>query len=373
MIKNLLNGIEEVLLMGPGPSCISEEVYQALRKPTLGHMDKYFIGIMDAIKPYQQTLMNTSNALTIPISGTGSAGMETVFVNLIETGDPVLIIINGVFGNRMKEVVERLGGNVEVVEFDWGDAVDPNLIEDQLKKDNYKIVAMVHAETSTGVCNPAKQIGEILKKYESLYILDIVTSLGGMEVYLDDWGVDAAYSGTQKCLSVPPGLSPISFSDKALHVIKKRKTKVPNWYLDISLLSDYWEGEKRKYHHTAPVNMLYALYQSLYQIIEVEGLESVFSRHRNCHKKLVKELESLGFEMFVNEQNRLPMLNSVKIPKEINDINVRKVLRDEYRIEIGSGLGPLAGKIWRIGIMGYTAQEKFIDKLIFAMKDIFGK
>ncbi len=368
MERNMLDSLDDVLLMGPGPSYISEEVYQALRKPTLGHLDPYFIEIMDEIKRLQQTLMQTENNLTIPISGTGSAGMEAVFVNLIEKGDPVLILINGVFGTRMKDVAERLGADVDALEFTWGTAVETNEVAQQLKKRDYKIVAMVHAETSTGVRNPAAEVGELIKESKAMYILDTVTSLGGIEVKIDDWGVDAVYSGSQKCLSVPPGLSPASFSDRAVEKIQNRSSKVPNWYLDVGMIANYWAGKKRAYHHTAPINMLYGLYQSLYQIVEKEGMSGVFARHHAAHEKLVSGLESMGLEMLVDEKSRLPMLNSIKIPEGVDDAAVRSTLRKEHKIEIGAGLGPLAGQIWRVGIMGHTAREKYVDRFLSALK-----
>ncbi len=371
MPKNMLEGIEDVLLMGPGPSYISPEVYQALSKPTLGHLDPYFIEIMDEIKRLQQALMETKNKLTIPISGTGSAGMEAVFVNLIERGDPVLILINGVFATRMRDIAERLGADVDAIEFTWGTPVKVDEAAEQIKKKKYKLVAMVHAETSTGVRNPAAEIGKIVKESGAL-LLDTVTSLGGIEVKIDEWGVDAVYSGSQKCLSVPPGLSPASFSDAAVDVIMNRKTKVPNWYLDMSMIANYWEGKKRAYHHTAPINMLYALYQALYQTVEVEGMKRTYERHRRAHEHLVKGLESIGLDMLVEKDYRLPMLNAVKIPDGVDDAEVRSALRNEHKIEIGGGLGPLAGQIWRVGLMGYTAKEEYADRFVSAMKKILG-
>jgi alanine-glyoxylate transaminase/serine-glyoxylate transaminase/serine-pyruvate transaminase len=371
-MKNMLDGIEEILLMGPGPSCIHDSVYEALSRKTLGHMDPYFIQIMDGVKKLLQTVMKTQNKMTIPISGTGSSGMETCFVNLIQKGDPVLILINGVFGKRMQDVASRLGADVDALEFEWGTPVVPEKVSEQLGQKDYKIVALVHAETSTGVRNPAQEIGELLKGTGSLFLLDTVTSLGGMEVATDGWGVDALYSGTQKCLSCPPGLAPVSFSDRALDVILNRKTKVPNWYLDISMLTKYWEGQTRVYHHTAPINMIYGLYQALYLIVE-EGLESVFDRHYRYHKKLVDGLEELGIDMLVDPEYRLPMLNSIKIPEGAADAEARGKLLRDHKIEIGAGLGPLAGKIWRIGLMGHTAREENVDRVLAALKDLLGR
>ncbi|OQX54461.1 MAG: alanine--glyoxylate aminotransferase [Candidatus Aminicenantes bacterium 4484_214] len=368
-MSNLLDEIEEITLMGPGPSCIYPEVYRALSRPTLGHLDPYFIQIMDGIKELLQVVMKTKNRLTIPISGTGSAGMEACFVNLIERGDPVLILINGVFGTRMKDVAGRLGAQVDTLEFEWGKPIDVEMVAQKLKDKFYKIVAVVHAETSTGVRNPVAEIGELLKGKETLYLVDAVTSLGGIEIATDDWGIDALYSGSQKCLSCPPGLAPATFSERALEVILNRQTKVPNWYLDMSMIAQYWEGKKRVYHHTAPINMLYALYQSLYLIVE-EGLENVFRRHQEMHQKLVAGLEELGIKMLVDPPYRLPQLNAILIPEGIDDAQGRAWLLEKYKIEIGGGLGPLAGKIWRIGLMGYTAREENVNKVLEALGEV---
>lgn len=371
-MSNTLDGVEEILLMGPGPSCIHDSVYKALSLKTLGHMDPYFIKIMDDVKELLQTVMKTQNKMTIPISGTGSSGMETCFVNLIEKGDPILILLNGVFGMRMQDVASRLGADVDVLEFEWGTPVLPERVEAQLSTKDYKIVALVHAETSTGVSNPAEDIGALIGNTDALFLLDTVTSLGGMEVATDDWGVDALYSGTQKCLSCPPGLAPVSFSDRALDVILNRKTKVPNWYLDVSMLTKYWEGQTRVYHHTAPINMIYGLYQAL-SLIVAEGLENVFKRHIKYHKMLVEGLEELGIHMLVDPEYRLPMLNSIHIPNGADDGGIRGKLRADFKIEIGAGLGPLAGKIWRIGLMGYTAREENVKRFLDALKAVLGR
>ena len=365
-MKNQLGKIEEVLLMGPGPSCVYPDVYKALSKPTIGHLDPKFISIMDETKQFLQKIMNTGNKLTIPISGTGSAGMEACFVNLVEPEDDVLVLINGVFGMRMKDVATRLGANVDTLEFEWGTAVIPEEVKEQLNKKNYKIVAIVHAETSTGVCNPVDEIGNLVKEKKALYLVDTVTSLGGMAVEADKWHADAIYSGTQKCISCPPGLAPITFSEQAIEKTLNRKNKVPNWYLDLSMIVNYWEGSTRAYHHTAPINMLYGLYQALYTILD-EGLDAVFKRHQESHIALVEALASLGLEMLVEPANRLPMLNAVKIPDGIDEAKIRKQLLGEYKIEIGAGLGPLAGKIWRIGLMGYTARSESITQLTKAL------
>lgn len=367
-MKNLLDGIEEVLLMGPGPSCVPPEVYSALSRKTLGHLDPYFLQIMEELKEMLRIIMNTRNNLTIPISGTGSAGMEAAFVNLIEPGDRVLILINGVFGMRMQDVATRLGARVDALEFPWGTPVITDEVQKKIKSDSYKIVAVIHAETSTGVRNPIEEIGSILKGKETIYLVDTVTGLGGIEVRMDDWNIDVLYSGTQKCLSCPPGLAPLSFSEKAMERLNARKTRVPNWYLDLTMIANYW-GQKRVYHHTAPVNMLYGLYQALLLILE-EGAENVFRRHIEAHEVLVEGLERLGLKMLVEEPWRLPMLNAVCIPEGIDELSIRQRLRNEHKIEIGGGLGPLSNKIWRIGLMGHTARKNNVDRLLDSLKKV---
>lgn len=368
-MKNLLDGIEDVLLMGPGPSSVYPEVYRALNRRTLGYMDSYFIRIMDQVKELLQRLMKTRNELTFPVSGTGMAGMETCLVNLLEPGDSILILINGVFGTRMREIATRLGAEVDVLEFEWGTAVQPEAVEKKLKEKTYKIVAMVHAETSTGVRNPAAEVGKLLQSSDALYLLDAVTSLGGIEVDADGWGVDALYSGSQKCLSCPPGLAPVTFSAQALKAISARKSKLPSFYLDVELIGKYWGGEKRSYHHTAPINMIYGLYQALLLVME-EGMEKVFARHLKVHELLVEGLEEIGLELLVDKSARLPMLNAVKIPQGVEDAAARSALRSKHKIEIGAGLGPLAGKIWRIGVMGHTAREENVERLLDALRDV---
>ncbi|MDI9569790.1 MAG: alanine--glyoxylate aminotransferase family protein [Pseudomonadota bacterium] len=366
MERNLLDNIEEILLMGPGPSCVPPEVYRALARPTLGHLDAYFLTIMDELKILMRRIMNTENDLAVPVSGTGSAGMEACFVNLLEPGDRVLVLINGVFGARMREVASRLGAEVEVMDFPWGTPVIPSLVGEKLQDGDYRLLAVVHGETSTGVANPVAEIGALPRQDDCLYLVDAVTSLGGMEVKMDAWGIDALYSGTQKCLSCPPGLAPLSFSPRATARLNSRRGKVPNWYLDLSMIVDYW-GKKRVYHHTAPVNMLYGLYQAL-EIIFAEGIEEVFARHRRCHALLVRGLEELGLRMVVDEPFRLPMLNTVYCPTGVDEAAVRRRLRTEHRIEIGGGLGPLAGKIWRIGLMGHGAVEENVGRFLSALR-----
>ncbi len=368
-ITRELSLLTPTLLMGPGPSSMASEIYQALSTPLIGHLDPRVIALMASLKSDLQQLMRTQNRLTIPISGTGSAGMETCFVNLVEKGDPVLIGINGVFGLRMQDVATRLGAEVDTLEFEWGTPIDPAAVAAALKKKKYLMVALVHAETSTGVRNPVDKVGEMCRQAGALYLVDTVTSLGGIEVSMDAWQIDALYSGTQKCLSCPPGLSPVSFSERALEKLNSRKTKVPNWYLDLTLITKYWEGASRVYHHTAPVSMIYALHQAV-RLILAEGLDQVFARHQEAHRHLVEGLRSLGLDMLVAPEFRLPMLNAVKIPEGLDEASMRKRLLAEEDIEIGAGLGPLIGKIWRIGLMGHTARKANVDRLIGALRKL---
>ena len=365
-MKNLLSGIQDTLLMGPGPSCVADPVYEAMAKKTLGHLDPYFLQIMDEIKEQLQTVLGTQNRMTLPISGTGSSGMETCYVNLVEKNDPVLILINGVFGMRMQDVATRLGARVDTLEFEWGTPVDIDMVREKVKSADYSIVAVIHADTSTGVANPIEEIGKLLSGSNAIYLVDTVTSLGGMEVKMDEWGIDALYSGTQKCLSCPPGLAPLSFSEKALNKLTNRASKVPNWYLDLSMIIQYWEGAKRVYHHTAPINMLYGLYQALFLILE-EGLENVYARHKDCHEQLVKGLEGMGLSMLADPACRLPMLNAVRCPEGIDEAKVRLSLLNDHHIEIGAGLGPLAGMVWRIGLMGHTARPENVERFLNAL------
>ncbi|MFX0181645.1 MAG: pyridoxal-phosphate-dependent aminotransferase family protein [Candidatus Hodarchaeota archaeon] len=369
-MKNLLDGIEEILLMGPGPSHVPPEIYDAMTRKTLGYLDPYFIEIMDEIQILLRKLFNTKNTVTFPVSGTGSSGMESCFVNLIEPKDPVLILVNGVFGKRMIEVASRLQANVNHIEFEWGTPILEDRVEEEISKQDYKVIAAVHAETSTGVKNPIENIAKIVKDTQSLFLVDCVTSLAGTQVNVDDWGLDAVYSGSQKCLSCPPGLAPVSFSEEAFSTVLNRKEKVPNFYLDVSLICQYWSGEKKRvYHHTAPSNMLYAFYQAL-QLVFNEGIDNVFKRHIDCHNELAKRLEEMDLQLIVKKPHRLPMLNAVRIPDNVDDVKTRKVLRDNHKIEIGGGLGPLAGKIWRIGLMGHTARLGNVERLTEALKKI---
>ena len=346
-------------LMGPGPSDVHPRVLAALSRPTIGHLDPKFVEMMDEVKELLQYAFQTKNALTMPVSAPGSAGMETCFVNLVEPGDKVIVCINGVFGGRMKENVERLGGVAVVVEDAWGDPVDPNKVADAFKKNpDAKILAFVHAETSTGALSDAKSLVALAHKHNALAIVDAVTSLGGVALKVDDWGIDAIYSGTQKCLSCPPGLSPVSFSENAVAKIKARKTKVASWFLDLTLVMGYWgSGAKRTYHHTAPVNALYGLHEALVMLKE-EGLENAHARHLRNHQALRAGLENLGFEYIGKDGARLPQLNAVKLPAGVDEVKLRTTLLNDYNLEIGSGLGALAGKIVRIGLMGHSSNNR---------------
>ena len=363
---NKLDNLTSTLLLGPGPSTVSPNVYKALSTTTIGHLDPRFIEIMDEIKNLLRVVYNTKNNFCMPVSGTGSAAMESCFVNMIDPGDKVLVIQNGYFGLRMENMCLRLGANVDLLKFEWGKAADLNIVEKKIKSQNYNIVAAVHAETSTGVKNDIEQISKFISE-NTIFIVDAVTSLGTIELNVDAWNIDAVYSCSQKGLSCPPGASPISFSDKAIDKMKKRENMIPNWYLDMLEIIKYWDGKQRAYHHTAPINMMYALYQSLQDVVD-EGLNQVLSRHMRVHNYLVSEFDKIGLQFLVEEDSRLPSLNAIKIPNGIDDLHVRNVLLKEHNIEIGGGLGPFAGKVWRVGLMGYSAYEKNVDLLVNALK-----
>ena len=338
------------VLMGPGPSDVDPRVLEALSRPTIGHLDPAFLEILNGIRELLQYTFMTRNEMTFAVSGTGSAGMEACVVNLIERGDPMLVCINGVFGKRMADVAERCGAEVSTIEIDWGKAFAPEQIAGALEERPAKVVGIVHAETSTGVCQPLEEISEIVHDHGALLLVDAVTSLGGMKVDVDGWKIDACYSGSQKCLSCPPGLAPVTFNEAAMNAIANRKTKVQSWYLDMSMIRRYW-GSERLYHHTAPVNMNYALLESL-RIIQEEGLEARWRRHVTNHKILKAGLSAMGIRYLPEPGYELPMLNAVSIPEGVDDLAVRKQLLNEFNIEIGGGLGDFKGKAWRIGLMG---------------------
>ncbi|MFC4349076.1 pyridoxal-phosphate-dependent aminotransferase family protein [Kordiimonas lipolytica] len=361
-------------LMGPGPSDVHDRILEAMARPTLGHLDPEFQRMMEELKEGLRALFKTENSMTFPVSAPGSAGMEMCFVNLIEPGDKVAVVKYGVFGERMKENVIRAGGVPLMVEFEWGKAPLPAKVAMVLEANpDAKILAFVHAETSTGVCADAKALCDLAREYDCLTIVDAVTSLGGLPVEVDKWGIDAIYSGSQKCLSCTPGLSPVSFSERALDRVRARKTPVQSWFLDLSLVMAYWDGTGgRSYHHTAPVNPLYGLHESLVMLFE-EGLEESHARHAVMHEGLVAGLEAMGLEMLVDADVRLPMLNAVKVPDSIDEAAVRAHLLAEYDLEIGAGLGPMAGKVWRIGLMGTSAREENVELCLTALADALGR
>jgi alanine-glyoxylate transaminase/serine-glyoxylate transaminase/serine-pyruvate transaminase len=342
------------ILLGPGPSNVHPRVLQAMSIPLIGHLDPAFLRIMDETKRLLQFVFQTRNELTIPISGTGSAGMEACLVNLLEPDDEAVVCVNGVFGTRMADIVERCGAKLITVEAPWGRIIDPADVAAALKRcTRPKLVGVVHAETSTGAWQPLEEIGQTVHGAGALLLVDTVTSLGGCPVRVDAWGIDACYSGTQKCLSCPPGLSPITFGPRALDVLRHRKTKVQSWYFDLTMIQKYW-GAERVYHHTAPITMNYALYEAL-RLIEEEGLEARWRRHERNHQALKAGLAAIGLTIAAQENHQLWTLNSVRIPDGVEDAKVRSALLDEFNIEIGGGLGPLKGKTWRIGLMGESS------------------
>ena len=358
-------------LMGPGPSDVSPRVLEAMSRPTLGHLDPAFVGMMEEVKALLKYAFMTGNELTMPVSAPGSAGMETCFVNLVEPGEKVIVCQNGVFGGRMKENVERCGGIPVMVQEEWGRAVDPQKLEDALKENrDAKFVAFVHAETSTGAVSDAKTLVDIAHRYGCLAIVDAVTSLGGSPLKVDEWKIDAIYSGTQKCLSCTPGLSPVSFSEAAVEKIRNRKTKVQSWFMDLNLVMGYWgTNARRAYHHTAPINALYGLHEALV-ILQEEGLENAWARHGKHHEALKKGLEAMGLNFVVPEAERLPQLNAIAIPDGVDDAMVRSRLLSEWQLEIGAGLGQMAGKVWRIGLMGHACNERNVKLCLSALEDV---
>lgn len=355
------------VLMGPGPSDVSPGVLAALAAPTVGHLDPYFLRLMNEVQQMLRDVFRTSNPLTLAVSGTGSSGMETCVVNLVEPGDRVLICVNGVFGGRMSDVASRCGGEVQTIERPFGEVFTTEEVLAAVEAFQPKVVGIVHAETSTGALQPLEDISQVVHDAGAMLLVDCVTSLGGLPVEVDQWQIDAAYSGTQKCLSCPPGLAPVTFSPRAVEAMDARQTKVASWYLDMSMVRNYWSDSSRAYHHTAPINMNYGLHQALRELLQ-EGLENRFARHRHHHLALRAGLEALGIEYAVAESHRLPMLNAVRIPEGVDDKTVRSALLTEFGIEIGGGLGPLAGKTWRIGLMGEACTRRNVLLFLGALE-----
>lgn len=358
-------------LMGPGPSDIHPRVLQAIGKNTVGHLDPYYLETMDRMQGMLREVFQTKNQMTLAISATGSAGMEATVVNLIEPGDSMLVCLNGVFGMRMADVAGRAGAKVTTVERPWGEVFTPDDLKQALSDAKPKVVGIVMAETSTGAWQPLEEISNLVHDAGAMLLVDSVTSLGGVPVEVDNWNIDAIYSGSQKCLSCPPGLAPVSFNDRAMDVIMNRKSKVRSWYLDVSMLANYW-GSERVYHHTAPVNMTYALYEAL-QIILEEGLESCFARHQKNHEALKAGLAAIGIRYAAEEGHQLPMLNAVTIPDGVDDARVRRDLLNRFGIEIGSGLGAFKGKVWRIGLMGYGSRPANVLLFLSALEQLLAE
>lgn len=361
-------------LMGPGPSDVNPRVLNAMARPTIGHLDPEFVRMMDEVKSLLQFAFQTKNELTIAISAPASAGMETCFVNLVEPGDKVIVCQNGVFGGRMAENVRRMDAEVVLVEDEWGRAIELQKLEDALQSHpDAKIVSFVHAETSTGAQSDAEAICQLARKYDCLTIVDCVTSLGGTEVNLDVWGADAVYSGSQKCLSCAPGISPVSFSERAVAAVKARQTPIRSWFMDLNLVMGYWgEGQTRTYHHTAPVNALYGFHEALV-ILSETGLQVAWERHMQNHLALRAGLEAMGLSFIVPEKDRLPQLNAVTIPEGVDEAAIRRKLLQDFNLEIGAGLGSLAGKVWRIGLMGYASNVKNVILCLSALEAVLSE
>jgi len=356
--------------MGPGPTEIHPRVLTTMSQPAIGYLDPIFVDMMEELKALLRYVYQTRNALTFPVSGPGSVGMEYCFVNLVSPGDKVIVCRNGVFGGRMIENVERCGGVPVVVEDKWGEPVDPQKLEEALKQHrDVKVVAFVHAETSTGVLSDAKTLVDVAHRHGALALVDAVTSLGGSPVLVDEWDIDAVYSASQKCLSCTPGLSPVSFNDRAVNYVKSRKDKIHSWFMDMNLLLGYWNATTRTYHHTAPTNALFALHEALLLIRE-EGLQNCWARHERHHIALKAGLEAMGLKFYVKEEHQIPQMNAVSCPEGVNEAEVRKRLLAEFGLEIGAGLGPLAGKIWRFGLMGYSCRPDNVMLCLSALGSV---
>lgn len=359
------------LLLGPGPSEIHPRVLAAMAAPTVGHLDPYYLALMNDMQRLLRGVFRTENQMTLAISATGSAGMECTVVNLVEPGESMIVCVNGVFGSRMADVATRAGAKVTRVERPWGDVFEPAHLKDALAKARPMVVGIVMAETSTGAMQPIEEIANLVHDAGALLLVDTVTALGGIPVEVDAWQIDAIYSGSQKCLSCPPGLAPVSFNARAMDVILHRKTPVQSWYLDVSMLARYW-GEERVYHHTAPINMTYGLYEAL-RIVHEEGLESGFARHQLNHRALKAGLAAIGIDYTAAEGHQLPMLNAVRVPAKVDDAAVRRGLLERFGIEIGAGLGEFKGKVWRIGLMGHGSRARNVLLFLSALEQLLGE
>ena len=353
------------LLLGPGPSNAHPRVLEAMSTPQVGHLDPYFIGLMDEIQELLRYAFQTDNQLTVPISGTGSAGMEACIANLVEPGDRVVVGCNGYFGGRLSEMATRYGGKVQRLVKPWGEVFDLDELAAALAEQRPAMLGLVHAETSTGARQPLDGVAELCREHDCLLLVDTVTSLGGLPVRVDEWGIDAAYSGTQKCLSCPPGLGPVTFGPRAAAKLAARGSAVTSWYLDLSLLLSYWGGE-RTYHHTAPINMNYGLREAL-RLVAEEGLEDRWRRHRETAEALWAGLGEMGLECHVAAEHRLPSLTTIRVPEGVEAARVVKALLNDHQIEIGGGLGELAGRVWRVGLMGYNSRRENVDRLLEAL------
>jgi len=357
---------KEKLLLGAGPSNVDPRVYKALISPVIGHLDPYFLEIMDDTVELLRYVFNTQNKLTMPISGTGTAGMEAALCNVIERGDEVVVCVNGFFGERIREIVTRCGGECIEVNEKWGKIITKEAVERALSESNAKVIAIVHGETSTGVLQPIEGISKIAKEYNTLLLVDAVTSLGSCKLEVDKMGIDVCYSASQKCLNCPPGLAPITVGEKAMEKIRNRKSKVQSWYLDLSLIEKYWLEENRVYHHTAPILLIYALREAL-RLLREESIETRWERHKINSLALIRGIEALGLKMYP-EEYRCPALNAIAVPMNIQDINVRKILSNEFGITVSGGLGALKGKVWRVGLMGINSTERNVILVLEALE-----
>ncbi len=356
------------ILLGPGPSLVDPRVLRAMSEPVVGHLDPQFLKVMDRTQELLRLAFETANSLTLPLSGTGTAGMECAVANMVEPGDRVLVCVNGYFGGRIAEMARRYGGQVTILERHWGETFDAAEVRLALQQSPAQVVAIVQAETSTGALQPLEEIAAAAHEAEALLLVDAVTSLGGVKVGVDERGIDICYSGSQKCLGCPPGMAPITLGERAKRKLEGRKTPVTNWYLDLGLLSKYW-GSERVYHHTAPISMVYALYEGL-RLLDEEGLENRWARHRRNAGLLWDGLERLGLELYVPVERRLPPLTTVRIPTGVDDLQVRRRLLEEFNIEISGGLGELKGKVWRIGLMGYSSRPELVELLLAALQKV---